>query len=183
MILAFEVVFASVAAVLSILSIRTLKAIKHLGVGRSFWIPVSVSGIFFLIGSIFTIFHEVDSSMMTGITEVVQVIRLFAICTLVYGIYSYSSRVSESLTEEFSIPDRIVEKNLEMEVSVEQDLETEASMKENAEAETISECKHQFGYLQNLSRNASIPDECLGCERIVECKHSSVKKLESHAYS
>jgi len=35
------------------------------------------------------------------------------------------------------------------------------------------ECPHYFGYLKKLPKNLPIPDECLGCLRIVECLHSS----------
>jgi len=31
------------------------------------------------------------------------------------------------------------------------------------------DCLHQFGYLRTLPKNAPIPDECLGCQRVVEC--------------
>jgi hypothetical protein len=30
-------------------------------------------------------------------------------------------------------------------------------------------CFHSFGYLRTLPRNASLPDECLGCPKIMEC--------------
>ncbi len=38
---------------------------------------------------------------------------------------------------------------------------------------STSECPHYFGYLKKLPKNLPIPDECLGCLRIVECLHSS----------
>jgi len=31
------------------------------------------------------------------------------------------------------------------------------------------DCLHQFGYLRTLPKNAPIPDECFGCQKIVEC--------------
>lgn len=31
------------------------------------------------------------------------------------------------------------------------------------------DCLHQFGYLRTLPKNTPIPDECLGCQRVVEC--------------
>jgi hypothetical protein len=52
---------------------------------------------------------------------------------------------------------------------------------ENPKTETAQECKHQFGYLQTLPRNASIPGECLSCRRIIECKHSLENTSESRA--
>jgi len=39
--------------------------------------------------------------------------------------------------------------------------------------ETPPECPHYFGYLKKLPKNLPIPDECLGCLRIMECLHSS----------
>ena len=184
MILVFEVAFASIAAILSILSLKTLKAIRHLGVGKSFWIPVFVSGLFFFVGSIVTIFHEVNFSLTTKTDEVVNVSRLLALAILVCGIYSYSRKVNESLAKKFSIPGK--EESLEIEVPIEEGLEIETPhqerrAQESPKTETAPECKHQFGYLRTLPRNVPIPDECLGCDKIIECKHSLVKTLESHA--
>jgi hypothetical protein len=53
-------------------------------------------------------------------------------------------------------------------------IQTPASSERNvnsdlARARTSLECSHYFGYLRTLPRNASIPDECFGCNRIVEC--------------
>jgi len=31
------------------------------------------------------------------------------------------------------------------------------------------DCLHHFGYLRTLPKNAPIPDECFGCQKIVEC--------------
>jgi hypothetical protein len=31
------------------------------------------------------------------------------------------------------------------------------------------DCPHQFGYLKGLPKNRPIPEECFGCQRIVEC--------------
>lgn len=36
-----------------------------------------------------------------------------------------------------------------------------------------AECPHYYGYLKKLPKNVPIPDECLGCLKIVECLHSS----------
>jgi len=32
-----------------------------------------------------------------------------------------------------------------------------------------SRCPHGFGYLSRQDKNAPIPEECLGCSRLVEC--------------
>ncbi len=40
-----------------------------------------------------------------------------------------------------------------------------------------SACSHHFGYLRTLPKNASLPDECLGCPNIIEClTHAQIKK-------
>lgn len=31
------------------------------------------------------------------------------------------------------------------------------------------DCVHHFGYLRSFPKNSPIPDECFGCERIVDC--------------
>jgi len=41
------------------------------------------------------------------------------------------------------------------------------------------ECQHQFGYLRTLPRNASLPDECLRCHKILDCRHGRPAKLET----
>lgn len=195
MILVLEVVFASIAAILSLLSLRTLRAISHLGVGKSFWIPVFMSGVFFLIGSITTILQNMNFSLTTWTDEIVQISRLIALCTFLFGIYSYSRKVNESLTEKVFNEEKIVrkdlERDLEIEVPVEEDTETKAPIQErpiqerriqkSLKTETDQECKHHFGYLRTLPRDAPIPEECLACARIIECKHSLVDTLETTA--
>jgi len=183
LILVFEVVFALIAAILSILSLKTLKAISHLGVGKSFWIPVFMSGVFFIVGSVVTIFHEVNFPLTNRTDEIVQVSRLLALSVLIFGIYGYSVKVKQNLTKEYSIPGK--EESIEMK-DLTEDLETEAALQEkkiqeSRKAETAPECKHRFGYLRTLPRDAPIPNECLSCDKIIKCKHSLVNKLESQA--
>lgn len=192
MIIAFEVVFASIAAILGILSFRTMRAIRHLGVGKSFWIPVFVSSIVFIIGSAMTILYEIGFALTTQTVTVVEVSRILALCILVCGIYSYSRRVKGSLKEEFSIPERLLKErnnseflkqaNLELEAYVSEERVHEAKIERDTKKETDPECKHRLGYLQTLPKNASIPKECLGCNRIIECKHSLAKTLENQAH-
>jgi len=38
------------------------------------------------------------------------------------------------------------------------------------------DCLHEFGYLRTLPKNAPIPDECLGCQRVVECLVEAKKR-------
>lgn len=183
LILIFDVIFALVATFLGILGLRTLKAIRHLGTGKSFWIPVFLSSALFLIGSIVTIFHEVNFSLTTKTDEVVQISQLLALCILLGGIYSYSRKVSKNFAETFTIPEKVVKESPQMETPVARTHSPiqEIIIQENPKTETAPECKHQLGYLRTLPRNTSIPDECLSCDRIIECKHSSVNTSESHA--
>jgi hypothetical protein len=138
-----------------------------------------MSGIFFIVGSIVTIFHEVNFPLTNRTDEIAHVSRLIALALLVYGIYGYSTKVRQNLTKEYSIPEK--EESIKIEVPIEESLETEATLQESRKAETAPECKHRFGYLRTLPRNAPIPNECLSCDKIIECKHSLVSKLESQA--
>ena len=48
------------------------------------------------------------------------------------------------------------------------------SMETSRKTEDMSQpnCLHYFGYLRFLPRNVSIPDECLSCQKVMECsKH------------
>jgi len=40
--------------------------------------------------------------------------------------------------------------------------------------ERPSGCLHFFGYLRNIPKNTLIPDECLGCSKMVECLYHTV---------
>jgi hypothetical protein len=51
--------------------------------------------------------------------------------------------------------------------------ETLAAKPPKVSPKSSSECPHYFGYLKKLPKNVPIPDECLGCVRIMECLHSS----------
>jgi len=188
LILSLEVIFASIAVVLSILSIRTHRSIRHLGVGKSFWVPVFVSSVFFFIGSVLTIFQETGFFAMPLIVDVVQVSRILALCILVGGIYGYSRRVRAILAKESLIPKQTVKEKPKIKVSVKdsQKMEApiqeriiqEARIEESSKRETAPRCQHQLGYLRTLPKDTPIPDECLSCDRVIECKHSIVKTLE-----
>lgn len=189
MILGLEVVFALIAAVLSALSYRTIRAIKHLGVGKSFWIPVFLSSVVFWAGSAMAILFEMGFSLVPQVIEIGQVSRILALCILVCGIYSYSRKVKGSLKEDFAIPEQLyIERRavepLEESISDHEPftIEPEAQrprMEKRSKREPAHRCEHQVGYLGTLPKNASIPDECLRCDRIIECKHSVVKTLEN----
>jgi len=192
--LILEIVVASIAVVLILLSLKTLQAIKHLGVGKSFWTPVAASGFLFFFGSIIAILFELNFALTTYTDEVVQISRLLALCVLVGGIYSYSRKVIKNLGEKFALPVRTIAEDHTGETespispataSVAQapppppDPIQERILQESLKKEAEPECKYKFGYLRTLPKDASIPDECLSCDRIIECKHSLVKTAES----
>jgi len=195
LVLILEIVVASVAIALILLSLKTLQAIKHLGVGKSFWMPVALSGFLFFFGSIIAILFELNFSLTTYTDEVVQVSRLLALCNLVSGVYSYSRKVTKNLGEQFTMPetaakaDHAADTETPVVAPVAQAPEPppipiqERIMRENLRKEAEPRCRYQFGYLRTLPRGAPIPDECLSCDRIIECKHSLAKTVESHASS
>ena len=39
--------------------------------------------------------------------------------------------------------------------------------------ERTSGCPHHFGYLGNRPKNASVPQECLTCQKMLECRNIS----------
>jgi len=43
-----------------------------------------------------------------------------------------------------------------------------ASTKTNSSS-SKRDCIHHFGYLRSFPKNSPIPDECFGCEKIVDC--------------
>jgi len=40
------------------------------------------------------------------------------------------------------------------------------------------DCLHHFGYLRTFPKNSPIPDECFGCEKIVDCLVNNKKSKE-----
>lgn len=101
LIIALDILFALVAAVLGILGLGTFKSIKHLGIGKSFWMPLFLSGILFVLGSAVRIFHafavEYGWLVMTYTDEVIRVSWLLAIGILFGSIYSYSRKVKTTI--------------------------------------------------------------------------------------
>jgi len=173
LILAFDITFAIVAAILSILGWHTFRAIRHLKVARSFWIPTFVSGAVFLVGSIFAILRETNFQSTNVTNEVIHVSQILALCILVGGIYSYSRKVKGSLTG-FSIQEGNDRRNIK--TGTQEGLTIEAprerKVPERSKVEAASVCKRQFGYLRMLPIGAVVPNECLNCSRLMECRYS-----------
>jgi hypothetical protein len=174
LILAFDITFAIVAAILSILSWHTFRAIRHLRVGRSFWIPTFVSGAVFLVGSIFAILQQTNLQLTTNTNEATHVSQILALCILVGGIYSYSRKVKGSLTKRFSIQEGKDLKNIKTKTQEGLTIEVpqERKVPESTKVEAVSVCKRQFGYLRMLPIGAVVPNECLNCSRLMECRYS-----------
>jgi hypothetical protein len=49
--------------------------------------------------------------------------------------------------------------------------QAESSAQANRSGNSLNrkDCVHHFGYLRTFPKNSPIPDECFGCERIVDC--------------
>ncbi|MEM2466082.1 MAG: hypothetical protein QXZ47_02160 [Candidatus Bathyarchaeia archaeon] len=50
--------------------------------------------------------------------------------------------------------------------------ETTSTVVVSRSGESVSErvkCEHFFGYLRNRPKNTPIPDECLTCDKMIEC--------------
>jgi len=96
-----DILFALVATVLGVLGLGTFKAIKHLGIGKSFWVPIFVSGFLFVFGSAVRIFHEFAVELGWSLTiytdEIVRVSWLLALCILMGCIYNYSRKVKTAI--------------------------------------------------------------------------------------
>ena len=177
MVFILEIPFAAIAAVVCVVSWKTLRTIKHLSVGKSFWIPILLSGIFFFVASILAIFNELILPMTTYIVEdAVSVARLLALCCLTTGVYVYSRKITKNLVEKLTLPAKTFE------VASNEETEPSESIIDRLDEKPVEkeiDCKHQLGYLRTLKRGAHIPEECLGCHRIIECKYSNAKKTKS----
>jgi len=177
MVLILEVPLASIAIILSVVSWKTLQAIKHLAVGKAFWIPVMLSGIFFFAGSMVAIFSDLGVWFTASTVEVISMSRLLALCFLSGGVYVYSRKITKNLVEKFTLP---VLRSLEEKP----DEKTRASPSiieqlDEKPPEKDFDCKHRRGYLRSLPRGTPIPEECSSCHKIIDCKFSLVKETKS----
>jgi hypothetical protein len=173
LILISNVTFGLIAILLCALGLNTLKTIRHLNTGKSFWIPVIMSGLLFSISSIITIYNEMGLSL-TFINEIGQISQLIALCFLSGGIYSYSRTIRKNLSAKYIIPKMPSAQNDEVEADIPAAPSTNNKvMRPNdSRIEHDSGCNHKLGYLKTLSVNASLPEECLSCDKIIQCKHS-----------
>lgn len=167
--LIFDIPLASVAVFLIALSLKTMGAIKHLGVGKSFWVPILSSGIFFFAGSFTAILVDLGFSFLPYALEVMLTCQLIGLCVLLSGVYMYSRKITKTLVEKFTMP--IDGKMPDPETKPQSSpFALERIIKKNSKK--ANDCNYHFGYLRTVQKDASLPEECLSCNRVIECKHS-----------
>ena len=166
LIIASNIAFASISALICVLGWNTLKTIKYLNVGKSFWIPVILSGILFSISSIITILNDAVFAL-TVTVEIEQIMQLIALCSLSIGIYGYSKTIKRNIPEKYIIPED-AKNYIPSTISA---VERKKSSN-NLQSENASKCSHELGYLSTFPNNSSFPEECLSCNKIIECKRS-----------
>lgn len=168
-----NIAFGSISAALCVLGWKTLKTIKYLNVGKMFWIPILLSSVLFATSSLITILNDVFLSLTVAF-EIDQIIQLIAICFLSVGVYSYSKMIRRNIPEKYIIPEEIARQKNEN--SPYSPLTTsnyhEKESSSNFQKRTSSECNYQLGYLGTFPANASLPEECLSCNKVMECKQS-----------
>jgi hypothetical protein len=165
-----NITFASLAILLCVLSWKTLKRIRHLNVGKSFWIPAFVAGLFFAVGSMISILNELVLSLTIAV-EIGQITELVAFCFLSVGVYSYSRMIRKNLPAEYVVPEvASSQNNVDAYIASSRSSGKTAKVSNNGRADNGSGCNHQLGYLRTLADDVSLPEECLSCEKIMECK-------------
>jgi hypothetical protein len=167
-----NIAFGLISASLCVLGWNTLKAIKYLNVGKLFWIPLFLSCFLFTISSLITILNDAFLSLTIAF-EIEQITQLIALCFLSVGIYSYSKMIKRNIPENIIREEIPTQKNKNYPYSP---LTSSVYHKKDAsndfQKRPSSECSHQLGYLTTLPANASFPEECLSCNKIMECKQS-----------
>ena len=91
-----EIVFMSVAAILTFFSLNTLQMLARIGMEKSLFIPVMVSAAFFWYGSIINVVFRfcLESTPNLIVAEgVINLLRqisfLIGLSILTYGVFSY----------------------------------------------------------------------------------------------
>jgi len=94
-----ELVSASVAILLSFLSLFCRKALRERGIHRSFWTPVFASSYLFLVGSLLALLYtfSVDLLMEMKTLEILfHIAWLAGLGILAYGVYAYLRMIEKS---------------------------------------------------------------------------------------
>jgi len=93
--IAIDAACSLVAVMLASFSLYTLIAMRAKGVRRSLWVPILVSSIFFLLGSISSILED-----YLNITEEMEMLHhlswLIGLSILTYGVYIYFLMVKKA---------------------------------------------------------------------------------------
>jgi hypothetical protein len=168
-----NIAFCVISASLCVLGWNTLKAIKYLNVGKLFWIPIFLSTVLFAVSSLITILNDVFLSLTTAF-EIEQITQLIALSFLSVGIFSYSKIIRRNIPEKNILPEELpTQKSKKTPYSpLTTSIYPEKDASNNFQKRTCSECKHELGYLSTFPANASLPDECLSCNKVMECKQS-----------
>ena len=168
-----NIAFGLISASLCVLGWNTLRAIKYLNVGKLFWIPLFLSSFLFAISSLITILNDVFLSLLIAF-EIEQITQLTALCFLSVGIYSYSKIIKRNIPEKNIIPEEIsTKKSKNTPYSpLTTSIYHEKDASNNFQKSGSSECNHQLGYLTIFPADASLPEECLSCNKVMECKQS-----------
>jgi len=168
-----NIAFGLISASLCVLEWNTLKAIKYLNVGKLFWIPLFLSSFLFAISSLITILNDAFLSLTIAF-EIEQISQLTALCFLSVGIYSYSKIIKRNIPGKNIIPEEIpMQKDKNTPYSpLTTSIYHEKDASNNFQKRTSSECNHQVGYLATFPTSASLPEECLSCNKVIECKQS-----------
>jgi hypothetical protein len=168
-----NIAFGLISASLCALGWNTLKAIKYLNVGKLFWIPLFLSSFLFAVSSLITILNDAFLSLTLAF-EIEQITQLTALCFLSVGVYSYSKMIKSNMPEKIFTPEE--NPTQKSKNSPYSPLTSSVYHKEDApndfQNSPSSECNHQLGYLATFPANASFPEECLSCDKIMECKQS-----------
>jgi len=167
-----NIAFCAISASLCALGWNTLKAIKYLNVGKLFWIPIFLSSVLFAVSSVITILNDVFLSLTTAF-EIEQITKLIALCFLSVGIFSYSKIIKRNIPEKNIIPeDNPMQKRKNTPYSPLTTSIYHEKEDSKVQKRTSSECNHEVGYLATFPANASLPEECLSCNKVMECKQS-----------
>lgn len=162
--------FCLISTALCVLGWNTLKAIKYLNAGKLFWIPIFLSSVLFAVSSLITILNDMFLSLTTAF-EIEQIIQLTALCFMSVGILSYSKIIKRNLPEKNIIPEDVSKQSKTPYLTAEEYTTYKRDLPDNFQ-KGAPECSHELGFLANFPINASLPEECMSCKKIVECKQS-----------
>jgi len=97
-----DIALTVTAVLLTFFSLNALKALAHSRVDKTMWMPVLVSGAFFLYGSLIRfVFHFclIQSPQLSVADEIINILHgiswLIGLSILTYGIFAYSQATSK----------------------------------------------------------------------------------------